>query len=518
MSNSSINFSGSTTGHSGNYYLQINTQRANKGYTGFDNVGRVWITDGLQTKTGNLIQYAQPVLKNFGPNPMYVPQLGGEVLYTLLSHYPVRFENVPSYVTIKAVRGDTEITVSPNVKYVPRSSDVIASNSDGETIRLVFAKNTTGQDRVTENTFRMRHYSGSTIVSDGAVYINTRQTGEVTQTISVSPSTVSVPATGGTKEFRVATSTAWTVTTTIPSWLTLSQTAGTGDATVTFTAAAATGQTTRSVTLVLETANDSAMVSVVQPVGEELKLTALDAGTIGWGTNSTAFTTTIEYSKNNGAWTPITAGAQNAIINVVAGDELRFRGDNMAYATAQYHNQFVGTASFNVSGWFTSLLNKEDYRSVTTLQSPYTFAYLFEGSEAVDASGAYLVVKNLTPYCFWHMFDSCPGLTRGPRMEWGMEDVRLDEGSMEGMFQDCDNLTIAPILQAKTLTQGCYRDMFNGCSSLAFINCEATNPGVDVTATSNWVYGVAQQGRFVRDTSVTWPIGVNGIPQGWEYD
>lgn len=515
---SSINFSGSTTGHSGNYHLQINTMRPNMGYTGFDVRGMADISDGIQAKSVYLVQYAQPVLKNFGPNPMYVPQLGGEVLYTLLSHYPVRFENVPSYVTIKAVRGDTEITVRPNVKYVPRSSDVIASNSDGETIRLVFAKNTTGQDRVTENTFRMRHYSGSTIVSDGAVYINTRQTGEVTQTISVSPGSVSIPATGGTKEFRVATSASWSVTSTIPSWLTLSQTAGTGDATVTFTAAATTGQTTRYVTLVLETANGSAMVSVVQPVGEELKLTALDAGTIGWFTNNTAFTTTIQYSKNNGAWTDITASLNGNVISVAAGDQVRFRGDNMAYATAQYRNTFGGTARFNISGWLTSLLNKEDYRSVWTLQAPYTFAYLFEGSEAVDASGAYLVLKNLTPYCFTHMFDSCPGLVRGPRMEWGTEDVRLGEGSMEGMFQDCGNLTTSPVLQAKTLVQGCYRDMFNGCSSLAFINCAATNPGADVTATSNWVYGVAQQGRFARDTSVTWPIGVNGIPQGWQYD
>ena len=511
---SSINFSGSTTGHSGNYYLQINTMRPNMGYTGFDVRGMADISDGIQAKSVYLVQYAQPALKNFGPNPMYVPQLGGEVLYTLLSHYPVRFENVPSYVTIKA--GD--VTVSPNTKFTPPAPDVITSNGDGVTVRLIFSANNTGQDRSTENTFRMRHYSGSTIVSDGAVYINTRQTGEVTQTISVSPSTVSVPATGGTKEFRVATSASWSVTSTIPSWLTLSQTAGTGDATVTFTAAATTGQTTRYVTLVLETANGSDMVSVVQPVGEELKLTALDAGTIGWFTNNTAFTTTIQYSKNNGAWTDITASLNGNVISVAAGDELRFRGDNMAYATAQYRNTFGGTARFNISGWLTSLLNKEDYRSVWTLQAPYTFAYLFEGSEAVDASGAYLVLKNLTPYCFTHMFDSCPGLVKGPRMEWGTEDVRLDEGSMEGMFQDCDNLTTSPILQAKTLVQGCYRDMFNGCSSLAFINCEATNPGADVTATSNWVYGVAQQGRFVRDTSVTWPIGVDGIPQGWEYN
>ena len=380
---SSINFSGSTTGHSGNYYLQINTMRPNMGYTGFDVRGMADISDGIQAKSVYLVQYAQPALKNFGPNPMYVPQLGGEVLYTLLSHYPVRFENVPSYVTIKA--GD--VTVSPNTKFTPPAPDVIASNGDGVTVRLIFSANNTGQDRSTENTFRMRHYSGSTIVSDGAVYINTRQTGEVTQTISVSPSTVSVPATGGTKEFRVATSASWSVTSTIPSWLTLSQTAGTGDATVTFTAAATTGQTTRYVTLVLETANGSDMVSVVQPVGEELKLTALDAGTIGWFTNNTAFTTTIQYSKNNGAWTDITASLNGNMISVAAGDQVRFRGDNMAYATAQYRNTFGGTARFNISGWLTSLLNKEDYRSVWTLQAPYTFAYLFEGSEAVDASG-----------------------------------------------------------------------------------------------------------------------------------
>lgn len=515
---SSINFSGSTTGHSGNYHLQINTMRPNMGYTGFDVRGMADISDGIQAKSVYLVQYAQPVLKNFGPNPMYVPQLGGVVLYTLLSHYPVRFENVPSYVTIKAVRGDTEITVSPNTKFTPPAPDVISSNGDGVIVRLVFSANNTGQDRVTENTFRMRHYSGSTIVSDGAVYINTRQTGEVTQTISVSPGNVSIPATGGTKEFRVATSASWSVTSTIPSWLTLSQTAGTGNATVTVTAPATTVPREGITTLVLETANGSDMVSVNQPVGEELKLTALDAGTIGWFTNNTAFTTTIQYSKNNGAWTDITASLNGNVISVAAGDQVRFRGDNMAYATAQYRNTFGGTARFNISGWLTSLLNKEDYRSVWTLQAPYTFAYLFEGSEAVDASGAYLVLKNLTPYCFTHMFDSCPGLVKGPRMEWGTEDVRLGEGSMEGMFRDCGSLTTSPVLQAKTLVQGCYRDMFNGCSSLAFINCAATNPGEDVTATSNWVYGVAQQGRFARDTSVTWPIGVNGIPQGWEYN
>lgn len=512
MANSSINFTGSTTGHSGNYYLQITTLRPNKGYTGFDTEGRVMISDGLQQKAGNLVQYALPVMKNFGLNPQYVPQLGGELTYTLLSHYPVRFENVPSYITIKI--GGT--TVSPNTKYTPSVPSVIRSNSDGLTVQFIFAKNTTGQDRTTDNTFCMKHYTGSTLLNTDVIYFNTRQIGEVTETIDVTPPSVYIPASGGSKQFYVATSAAWHINGTIPSWLTISPTAATGNAVVTVSAPATTSG--RSVTLFAATSNSDKSVSIVQPVGEELKLTFLDRGTIGWFTNSTAFTTTIQYSKNNGAWTDLTASVNGSMINVSAGDEVRFRGDNAAYATHQYHNQFGGTASFNISGWFTSLLNKEDYRSVSSLQAPYTFAYLFEGSEAVDASGSYLVVKNLTPYCYTHMFEDCPGLTRGPRMDWGMEEMKLDEGCMESMFQDCTSLSIAPILEAPTLVQGCYRDMFNGCSDLAFINCAATNPGQDITATSNWVAYVADQGRFVRVSGVNWPSGVNGIPQGWQYD
>lgn len=513
MSNSSINFSGSTTGHSGNYYLQINTLRPNKGYTGFDNVGRVWITDGLQTKTGNLIQYALPVMKNFGMNPQYVPQLGGELTYTLLSHYPIQFQNVPSYVTIK-INGTTVIG---GQKYTPTAPSVIRSNSDGQTVQFIFAANNTGEDRTTENTFCMKHYSGNTLLNTDVIYFNTRQIGEVTETIDVTPETVFIPQSGGTKQFYVATSSAWHISTTIPSWLTVSPTAGTGNTTVTVAASATTATTSRSVALFAETSNSYKSVFVKQPVGEELKMTFLDSGTIGWFTNNSAFTTTIQYSKNGGAWTDMTASTGGTMINVIAGDTVRFRGDNAQYATAQYHNQFGGTASFNLSGWFSSLLDKEDYESVTTI-APYSFAYLFEGSEVVDASGAYLIQKNLGEYCYTHMFEACPSMTKPPRMEWGMEDMKLAEGCMEGMFMDCQSLTISPQLTAPKLVQGCYRNMFNGCSSLAFIACYALNPDEDVTFTTDWVMYTANQGRFVcpQDVVSKWPIGNSGIPQGWQ--
>lgn len=511
MSNSSINFSGSTTGHSGNYYLQINTLRPNKGYTGFDVEGRVWITDGLQTKTGNLIQYALPVMKNFGMNPQYVPQLGGELTYTLLSHYAIQFQNVPSYVTIK-INGTTVIG---GQKYTPTAPSVIRSNSDGQTVQFIFAANNTGEDRTTENTFCMKHYSGNTLLNTDVIYFNTRQIGEVTETIEVSPSRLNIPMTGGTKQFYIATSAAWQITTTIPSWLTLSSTAGTGSSVVTATATATTSG--RSVTLAVATSNSTKYVSVVQPVGEELKFTFLDSGTIGWFTNNSAFTTTIQYSKNGGAWTDMTASTGGTMINVIAGDEVRFRGDNAQYATAQYHNQFGGTASFNLSGWFSSLVNKDDYASVTTI-APYAFAYLLEGSEVVDARNALLVQKNLGAYCYTHMFDSCPSLTRAPQMEWGMEDVVLDEGCMEAMFMDCTSLLYSPQLTAPRLVQGCYRDMFNGCTNLEFIACYATNPDEDVTFTTDWVKYTPSQGRFIcpQDVVNKWTIGNSGIPQGWE--
>ena len=83
------------------------------------------------------------------------------------------------------------------------------------------------------------------------------------------------------------------------------------------------------------------------------------------------------------------------------------------------------------------------------------------------------------------------------------------------MFSDCTSLTIAPELPATTLVEGCYYEMFDGCSKLSNITMLAT----DISATNcltNWVRGVASLGSFFKKGGATWNVtGVNGIPSGW---
>ena len=83
------------------------------------------------------------------------------------------------------------------------------------------------------------------------------------------------------------------------------------------------------------------------------------------------------------------------------------------------------------------------------------------------------------------------------------------------MFYGCSNLTTAPELPATTLAQGCYGEMFGGCSKLNYIICLAT----DISATNctiNWVSGVASTGTFVKNPHMNdWPTGTSGIPTGW---
>jgi hypothetical protein len=57
--------------------------------------------------------------------------------------------------------------------------------------------------------------------------------------------------------------------------------------------------------------------------------------------------------------------------------------------------------------------------------------------------------------------------------------------------------------------------MFNGCTSLNYIKCLATNISA-VGCTTGWVTNVAATGTFVKDPSMSsWTTGTSGIPTNW---
>lgn len=159
--------------------------------------------------------------------------------------------------------------------------------------------------------------------------------------------------------------------------------------------------------------------------------------------------------------------------------------------------------------WGCTNLTKAPSLPATTMKNS-CYMGMFYGCRSLTTAPE-LPALNLGKSCYEAMFISCESLTTAPELP----AINLAEQCYLEMFSLCQNLTTAPDLPASVLTPRCYSRMFNGCSSLSNIKCLA----VDITATgalSSWVDGVAASGTFIKcSEATTWPVGVNGIPEGW---
>ncbi len=96
----------------------------------------------------------------------------------------------------------------------------------------------------------------------------------------------------------------------------------------------------------------------------------------------------------------------------------------------------------------------------------------------------------------------------------------LSEGCYKKMFYGCTGLTRAPELPAATLTKECYNSMFLGCKNLNSIKCLATNI-LAADCTQNWVANVNKTGTFLcaQENSFWFYKDIaSGIPRGWISD
>ena len=226
---------------------------------------------------------------------------------------------------------------------------------------------------------------------------------------------------------------------------------------------------------------------------EYLTFMVTNGGTIVWRkASNSANNRSISYSINNGTWTTITASSTaGTAINVVAGDEVRFKGTNSSYSkygSYYYACRFAGTATCCVYGNIMSLVYGDNFIEQKTLQSGGTFSGLFFSYSKMISDEEHKLVlpaTTLTNDCYHHM------------------------------FYGCSNLTTAPELPALTLVDNCYSEMFGGCSKLNYIKCLATDISAS-NCTNNWVTGVASTGTFVKNPNMaSWTTGNNGIPTGW---
>ena len=192
----------------------------------------------------------------------------------------------------------------------------------------------------------------------------------------------------------------------------------------------------------------------------------------------------------------------NITITVAEGDKIQFYGNGTSitgYGYSSYSANTAtqisgGTADFYAYGNMMSLLDETGFDTNTTLPAytgqNYTFAFFFYGNT--------------------HLYSHSDKTLELPA-------TTLREGCYYNMFYGCTNLTKAPVLPAATLVDKCYKEMFQGCSNLNYVKCLTENPGNSSQSfTTDWLSGVSSSGTFVKKSGVTkWWTGSGGIPSGW---
>ena len=218
---------------------------------------------------------------------------------------------------------------------------------------------------------------------------------------------------------------------------------------------------------------------------------------------------TVSASTDDGStWSTYSSGN---IATLNTGDKLLLKGVNNTWASTK-GNSISGTSSFHVEGNIMSLLYGDNFTGQTSFNSSYVFKSLFDKDiNLTSAENLVLPATTLSEGCYRGMFSGCTRLTTAP----ALPATTLRDYCYHSMFRGCTGLTTAPELPATTLTNYCYQLMFSGCTSLNYIKCLTTNISAS-NCTANWVSGVAASGTFVKDPNMTsWTTGSSGIPTNW---
>jgi len=207
---------------------------------------------------------------------------------------------------------------------------------------------------------------------------------------------------------------------------------------------------------------------------EYLTFTIASEGDIYWYTsNSTKPGKWIYYSLNGGDWKTLlsySAGdAGGTIAGLKAGDSIRFKGDNAAYASGGSNDTIVycafsGTATFEARGNLMSLIDSTNFGNVDTLASGTAFSRLFVNCKGIiSAENLFLGANTLTKQCYREMFSGCTNLTKAPL---SLPATELADRCYDSMFKGCTKLVTTPTLPATALKPSCYYGMFANCKSL----------------------------------------------------
>jgi hypothetical protein len=174
---------------------------------------------------------------------------------------------------------------------------------------------------------------------------------------------------------------------------------------------------------------------------------------------------TLEYSTDGTSWS--TWAGTSAINAALSGGEykLLMRGtNNTRIGGSDAEGRWVLNGS-NIA-CIGNIENLLDYAKVAAKIHPamatYCYAHMFQFCPSLTRAPD-LPAMTLANYCYYYMFYNCTGLTSAP----ALPALTLANNCYNYMFYNCTGLTEAPALPALALASSCYNGMFEGCGELA---------------------------------------------------
>lgn len=218
-----------------------------------------------------------------------------------------------------------------------------------------------------------------------------------------------------------------------------------------------------------------------------LTFTALTQGTVSFvyacaqsGSSyyyiSTSVRTNIAYSIDNGHnWSTLTniGSFKNQPLTTPTlqpGQKVIWKGianSNSALGPGySFGCYFTSTCYVDVSGNPLSIVYGDNFEGISDISSkPQLLPYIFKNhTKLINANNLKLVATGLSNYCYYQMFNGCTSLVTIPELP----ATTLTQHCYNQMFQGCTSLisVTKDYLPATTLAQSCYLSMFDSCTSL----------------------------------------------------
>ena len=245
------------------------------------------------------------------------------------------------------------------------------------------------------------------------------------------------------------------------------------------------------------------------PASHPLTFVSTEDGSTIWLFERFVPTSFVQYEVDTGnGWTSYST-YDKPHLTLNRGESCRWRCSNRkGVQTSNSYVNFGMTGSFEAYGNIHSML-VSNFENITSLADyPYAFYNLFKNCTSLKKAPV-LPATTLSEGCYRGLFDGA-GIVYPPKLP----ATTLANSCYRSLFANSASLTQCADLPATTLVQDCYRFLYYNAPLIAEAKIAANTTASD--ALSDWLYGSASVGNIYCDPTLGYPEGGSGIPKGWE--